>query len=221
RYHGIEIADPVTETVNVHDFLRVAMAAISDARARGVPVVVEGGSMLWVDALVEGYDLARVRPDPARRAQLREMPIEELVAIVRRLDSEARLDFQNPARLVRAVEILEAHGPPLDRWRRREPPPWPYVVAGLEAPLHVIERRLELRCREQVARGLVSETRDALAAGVPRDHAVLTGIGYAQALDVIEGRVTEAELPARMLQANRRYARRQLQWFRRRAGIRW
>lgn len=221
RYHGIEFADPIEKTVNVHDFLAVATRAIADAEQRGVPVIVEGGSMLWVDALTEGYDLARVAPDPARRAELRQMTVAELAAAVRRLDPGAALDFRNPARLVRAVEILEAHGPPLNRWRRREPPPWRFGRVGIEAPMPVIERRLAERCREQVARGLVAETREALAAGLPRHHPVLTGIGYAQALDFIEARITESELPVRMLQANRRYAKRQLAWFKRHPATRW
>lgn len=221
RYHGIELADPVHETVNVHDFLRLAGAAIPDAHARGVPVVVEGGSMLWVDALTEGYDLARAEPDPGRRAELRAMDLDHLGALVRRLDPEAQLDYRNPARLVRAVEILEAHGPPLAERRRHYPLAWRFLRAGIEAPIEVIERRLRVRCAEQVARGLVDETQAALDAGVSRDHPVLTGIGYAQALDLIEGRITADELPLRMLQANRRYARRQLAWFRRHPATRW
>lgn len=221
RYHAIEFADPVHQEVNVHDFLRVAGAVLAGADARGVPVVVEGGSMLWLDALTEGYDLAQVVPDPARRASLRAMSTAELAGMVHGMDPDATLDFQNPARLVRAVEILETHGPPLARWRRREAPPWHFVRAGIEAPLPVIEARLRARCAEQVARGLVAETRSALEAGVGRDHPVLTGIGYAQALDLIEGRITEAELTERMLQANRRYARRQLAWFGRHPQTQW
>jgi tRNA dimethylallyltransferase len=221
RYHGIEFADPVHQVVNVHDFLATAGAAIGAARQRGVPVVVEGGSMLWVDALTEGYDLARVEPDPARRSELRAMGVDELGALIRGLDPGAQVDYRNPPRLVRAVEILEAHGPPLAARRGRRPPGWRFIRAGLEAPMAVIERRLRARSQEQVDRGLVAETRAALEAGVPRDHPVLTGIGYAQALDVIEGRIPAGELPVRMLQANRRYAKRQLAWFTRHPATRW
>ena len=216
-YHGIEFADPARTVVNAHDFLTVANAAIASTQDRGVPIVVEGGTMLWVDALTEGFDLAGVPPDPGIRA----LPLQEAVARVRSLDPEARLDFQNPRRVARALEILEALGPPLDRHRGRARPPWRFRRFGLMATLEVIERRLHDRCLEQVRRGLVAETREALARGVPRDHPVLTGIGYAQALDFIEGRITEAELPVRMLQANRRYAKRQLSWFRRHAATTW
>ncbi|MEP7105710.1 MAG: isopentenyl transferase family protein, partial [Chloroflexota bacterium] len=93
RYHGVEFADPVSEVASARDFLRVAGAAIESARERGVPVVVEGGSMLWVDALTEGFNLAGVPPDAGRRRQLQALPAGELAGLVRRLDPDARLDF--------------------------------------------------------------------------------------------------------------------------------
>ena len=221
RYHGVEFADPVSEVASVHDFLRVATMAIGGAQERGVPVVVEGGSMLWVDALTEGFNLAGVPPDTARRRQLGAMSREQLADQVRRLDPGADLDFLNPVRLVRAIEILESAGPPLSAHRRRQTAPWLFRRIGLDAEMATVERRLGARSREQVERGLLAETRSALEAGVPRDHPVLTGIGYAEALACLEGEITEAELPERMLMSNRRYAKRQLAWFRRHPATTW
>ncbi len=142
RYHGIDLADPVTSVVSVHDWLAVVLPAIEDILARGRLPVVEGGSMLWVDALTEGFDLARVPPKTERRAELLARPREELAEIVRRLDPTAAIDFRNPARLVRAIEILEAVGPPLTAARGREVRSWRAVRLGLEAPPDVVERRL-------------------------------------------------------------------------------
>lgn len=221
RYHGIELVDPVAGVVNVATWLAAARPAIEAALAAGRVPVVEGGSMLWVDALTEGYDLAAVPPDPGRRSQLAALPRERLVERLRELDAEAEVDVLNPARLVRAIEILEAVGAPLAARRRRRPPTWTPVRLGLEAPIEVIERRLRARCTEQVERGLLEETRAALAAGVPRDHPVLTGIGYAEAVACLEGRISAGELPEHMLRGNRRYARRQLAWFRRHPETRW
>ncbi|HEX6348675.1 MAG TPA: hypothetical protein VF160_04715 [Candidatus Dormibacteraeota bacterium] len=213
NYRGIEFADPVTEVATVFDFLKQS----SSSRPLSV---VEGGSMLWVDALTEGFNLAGVPPNPERRADLQDVPVEELAEIVRRLDPQAELDFRNRVRLIRAIEILEASGPPLGstrRWRRTPE----FRRFGLDAPMEVIERRLRARCQEQVERGLLAETEAALAAGVPRSHPVLTGIGYRQALDCLEGRISQAELPNRMFIANRRYARRQLAWFKRHPHTTW
>jgi tRNA dimethylallyltransferase len=95
------------------------------------------------------------------------------------------------------------------------------VRIGLTAPLDVIDRRLDERSRQQVGRGLVAETQAALDAGVPESAAVLTGIGYAEALAHIRGDLTLENLPQTMARSNRRYARRQLRWWRRDPRVKW
>jgi tRNA dimethylallyltransferase len=219
-YHLVGVADPCT-TYTAYEFVSAANAAIAGIAARGRLPVVEGGSMLWADALAEGFSLAGVAPRPERRAELERLPVAELAGMVRRLDPEARVDERNPVRLVRAIEVLEVAGPPLARRRTRRPPPWTAVRVGLTASLDVIDGRLAERSRRQVERGLVEETRAALAAGVPPAAPVLTGIGYAEALMCIRGEVTPEELPEVMARSNRRYARRQLRWLRRNPAITW
>jgi len=220
RYHLVGIADPRT-TYTVFEFVGAANAAIAAIAARGKLAIVEGGSMLWADALTEGYSLAGVRPRPQRRAELAHLPVEELAALLHRLDPDAAVDTRNPVRLIRAIEILEVAGPPLARRRTRHPPAWTPVRIGLTADLRTIDQRLTERSREQLARGLIAETRAALAFGVPPDAPVLTGIGYAEALMHVQGEVALEELAEVMARSNRRYARRQLRWLRRNPGITW
>jgi tRNA dimethylallyltransferase len=219
-YHLVGVADPRT-TYTAFEFVEAANAAIAGIAARGRVPIVEGGTMLWADALAEGFSLAGVAPRPERRAELERLPVVELAGMVRRLDPEARVDERNPVRLVRAIEVLEVAGPPLAERRGRRQPPWTPVRVGLTAGLDVIDRRLAERSRRQVERGLVEETRAALAAGVPPDAPVLTGIGYAEALQRIRGEIRLEELPDAMARANRRYARRQLRWLRRNPAITW
>jgi tRNA dimethylallyltransferase len=220
RYHLVGIADP-RATYSVHEFAEAANAAIAEIAGRGRLPVVDGGSMLWADALAEGFSLAGVAPRPERRAELERLPIAELAGLLRELDPAAVVDERNPVRLVRAIEVLEVAGPPLARLRTRTPPPWTPVRIGLTADMDVIDRRLAERSRRQVERGLIEETRAALEAGVPPDAPVLTGIGYAEALMHIRGEVTLEELPEVMARSNRRYARRQLRWLRRNPAITW
>jgi tRNA dimethylallyltransferase len=220
RYHLVGIADPRT-AYSVFDFVEAANRAIADVAGRGRLPIVEGGSMLWADALAEGFSLAGVPPRPERRAELERLSREELARLLRRLDPEAVVDERNPVRLVRAIEVLEVAGPPLARLRTRRPPPWSPVRIGLTADEATIDARLAERSRQQVARGLIEETRAALAGGVPPDAPVLTGIGYAEALMCIRGEVRLEDLPEIMARANRRYARRQLRWLRRNPEIVW
>jgi tRNA dimethylallyltransferase len=183
--------------------------------------IVEGGTMLYVDALCDGFSLTGVAPNPALRAELEILDASALRDRLLALDDDPGVDVQNPVRMIRAIEVLEAAGPPLRRLRTRTPPPWRALRIGLTASLAVIDRRLEERSRQQVERGLVAETQAALEGGVPETASVLSGIGYAEALAHIHGELTLEELPVAMARSNRRYARRQLGWWRRDPRVRW
>src|SRR5260370_33065225 len=142
----------------------------------------------------------------------------ELLVLQQRLltiDPDPGVDLRIAVRVIRALEILEAAGPPLRRLRPRTPPEWQPLRIGLTASLEVIDQRLATRSRQQVERGLVAETQAALDTGVPATAAVLTGIGYAEALAHIRGELSLGELPVVMAQSIRLYARRQLCWWRR------
>lgn len=220
RYHMVDFVDPA-EGFNAAQYVQGARAAVADIAARGRTPIVEGGTMLYVDALCDGFNLTGVPPNPGLRAELESLDVSALRERLLSLDPDPGVELQNPVRMIRAIEVLQAAGPPLRRLRTRTPPPWEALRIGLSAPLDVIDRRLEERSRQQVARGLVAETRSALEAGVPATAAVLTGIGYADTLVHIDGELTLEELPLAMARSNRRYARRQLRWWRRDQRVRW
>jgi tRNA dimethylallyltransferase len=216
RYHGLDLVDP-ERSFNVHQYV----AAVSPVLRSVQSVIVEGGSNLYVDALLDGLTLGGVPPQPERRAELEKLPIGELCALVRRLDPDVELDFANRVRLVRAIEVLEIAGPPLSRLRTRVKPPWEGVRIGLQMPLERLHARIAERSAKQLERGLVEETEEALAAGVPAHSQVLSGTGYAETVAYLEGRITHAELGELMARNNRRLAKRQLTWLRREGRIRW
>ncbi len=216
RYHGLDLADP-EGTFNVHQYVK-AIAPVLDSVNRPI---VEGGSNLYVDALLDGLTLGGVPPRPERRAELDQLPTAELAALIRRLDPQASLDFANRVRLVRAIEVLEVAGPPLGRLRARVTPPWEAIRVGLELSSEALAERIRQRCASQLERGLVAETRAALEAGVSPASQALSGTGYAEAWGFLQGRVSAQELPELMARNNRRLAKRQLTWLRRDARIRW
>ena len=220
RYHMIDFVDP-TATFNAAEYVQGARAAIDDIVSRGRRPIVEGGTMLYVDALCDGFTLTGIPPDPNLRAELERLETSALRERLLAIDPDPGVDLDNPVRIVRAIEIVEAAGPPLRRMRTRTPPPWSALRIGLKAGLDVIDRRLADRSRRQVERGLVAETQAALESGVPATAPVLTGIGYAEALAHIRGDITLDELPEAMARSNRRYARRQLRWWRGDERVRW
>jgi len=220
RYHMIDFVDPAS-SFNAAQYVEGARAAIDDVLARGRTPTVEGGTMLYVDALCDGFSLTGIPPDPALRAELEQLDLGSLRERLLSLDPDPGVDLANRVRVIRALEILRSAGPPLRRLRTRKPPPWIAVRVGLVAPLDVIDRRLADRSRRQVERGLVAETQAALDAGVPATAPVLSGIGYAEALAHIRGELTLEQLPHAMAASNRRYARKQLRWWRRDQRVRW
>jgi len=220
RYHMIDFVDPAA-SFNARDYISGAEAAIAGIASRGRVPIVEGGTMLYVNALSDGFSLTGVPPNAALRAELYKLDVGALREMLLAIDPDPGVDLQNPVRLVRAIEILQSAGSPLRALRKRTAPAWTPIRVGLTADVQVIDRRLEERSRRQVERGLVAETEDALRAGVPSTAPVLTGIGYAEALAYIRGEITLEQLPVVMAQSNRQYARRQLRWWRRDPRVRW
>jgi tRNA dimethylallyltransferase len=220
-YHMVDFVDPAATTFNAAEYVHGARAAFADIARRGRLPIVEGGTMLYVDALCDGFSLTGVPPNPELRAELGKLDAPTLRDRLLALDDNPGVDLQNPVRMIRAIEVLEVAGPPLRRFRTRTPPPWNSLRIGLTAPLDVVDIRLEERSRQQVERGLVAETRAALEAGVPESAPVLTGIGYAETLAHIRGDLTLEQLPKAMAQSNRRYARRQLRWWKHDPRVRW
>jgi tRNA dimethylallyltransferase len=190
RYHMIDFVDPAAN-FNASQYVEGARKAIADIESRDNLPIVEGGTMLYVDALSDGFSLTGIPPNPELRAQLERLDAASLRERLLALDPDPGVDLHNPVRI------------------------------GLTADLEVIDKRLGERSRRQVERGLVEETRAALDAGVPESAYVLTGIGYAETLAHIHGRLTLEELPLAMAQSNRRYARRQLRWWTRDKRVAW
>src|SRR5712664_1590567 len=197
----VDFVDPA-KGFNAGEYVQGARHAIAGIEERGRMPVVEGGTMLYVDALCDGFSLTGVPPNAELRAELDSLGLPALRDRLLAMDGDPGVDLRNPVRMIRAIEILEAAGPPLRRLRTRTAPRWEPVRIGLTADLAVIDQRLEARSRRQVERGLVQETQQALDSGVPESAYVLTGIGYAEALDFIHGRLTLDQLPLAMAQSN-------------------
>jgi len=132
RYHMIDFVDPAA-TFNAAHYVQGARAAIADIAARARVPIIEGGTMLYVDALCDGFTLTGVPPNPELRAQLNEMNAAALRERLLAMDTDPGVDLQNPVRMVRAIEVLESAGPPLRSLRKRRPPPWNALRVGLTA----------------------------------------------------------------------------------------
>ena len=227
-HHLIDIADP-TDEYTAAQYARDAARVIRDVHARGGLPLVVGGTGFYYRALTRG-----LFPGPGRDAALRQRltdigerrGVAFLHRMLRRVDRESALRIQSRdvKRIVRALEVFFLTGRPLTAHFAETISPIPDVdvlAIGLRLPAAAISARVTQRVDQQFERGLLDEIRDLLRRGVPETARPFGGLVYRQALEHLHGVRDEASTRALIAQENRRYARRQLIWFRKEPNLQW
>jgi tRNA dimethylallyltransferase len=228
-HHLIDIADP-TDEYTAAQFGRDAAAIVAGIHARGKLPIVVGGTGFYYRALTRG-----LFPGPGKDATLRarleaiasRKGVEKLHRMVSRVDPEsgARIQPRDLKRLVRALEVYFQTGRPLTaHFADTVSPLDPDVQVGavaLRMPAHWLADRLAKRADEQFEAGLLDEIRALLASGVPASARPFGGLVYRQAVEHLNGLRSEAATRALIAQENRKYARRQLIWFRKEPNLVW
>lgn len=225
-HHLFDVLD-VTDEAAVAAYQDAARAAIAGIHARGADAILVGGSGLYVSSVV--FDFRFPPHDDALRARL-EAELERdgagvLFARLRELDprTAARIDARNGRRVVRALEVVlqgeATHGAALPD----EPVRWhePTTLVGVHVDRAELVERLDRRVEDMWRAGLVAEVAALRERGLERGATARRAIGYAQALAQLDGQLGEQEAIAQAQALTRRYARRQVSWFRRYAGLRW
>lgn len=202
----------LTQETDAEQFRLAALDVIKSIQARGKFSFVVGGSGLYVNAVAHGLS-ALPRGNSSLRAQLNQLTARELLVRLRQLDpkSAATIDFRNKRRLIRAVEICLLTGQTASAqripWRGGDEPAGVFVFRDRE-DLH---ERIQNRVRTMFENGVLNEVEAAGEVGLTAAQA----LGLRQIRELLKGRVSEAECIASIQQATRRYAKRQLTWFRR------
>lgn len=225
-HHMLDVL-AVTEDAAVARYQTDARAAIRDIHARGAHAILVGGSGLYASSVIFDF---RFPPRDERlrarlEAELAERGASALYERLRQQDPAAaeRVDPRNGRRVVRALEILaqgeSTHGAALPEapalWRGET------SIIGLRMERAQLVERLDARVERMWATGMLDETARLRAEGLERGTTASRAIGYAQALAQLRGDMTEAEAIAETRALTRRYARRQVSWFKRYAGVRW
>jgi tRNA dimethylallyltransferase len=228
RHHLVDVADP-TEEYSAARYAREAAAAVRSITARGKLPILVGGTGLYYRALTRGFF-----PGPGRDEQLRSRlervaahkGVEKLHRMLRRVDpaSALRIQSRDRKRLVRALEVYLLTGRPMtDHFASTESPLPEYRIAAfaLRIPAELTAERVAVRVRAQFEQGLLDEIRALLASGVPETAHPFTGLVYRQALEHLKGVRDEEATRELIVRENRRYARRQLIWFRKEPNLQW
>jgi len=224
-HHLFDVLD-VTEEATVARYQPEARAAIEAIQGRGAVPILVGGSGLYVSSVI--FDFRFPGTDPVLRARLEaELAEQGPGMLFRRLaevdpGAAARIGSSNGRRIVRALEVAELTGEPVSGTLPDAPVPWrPVTVLGLAAPREELVARLDARVDRMWESGLLDEVRGLLPLGIERGVTAGRAIGYAQALAELRGELTRAEAIAQTQQLTRRYARRQVSWFKRYPDLHW
>jgi tRNA dimethylallyltransferase len=227
-HHLIDIADP-GEVYTAAQFARDAAARIRDIHARGRLPILVGGTGFYYRALTRGLFPGPGADEPLRArlegvaARRGSECLHRMLARVDPLSAE-RIMPRDRKRLVRALEVYFKTGTPLTAHFAQTASPIAdcrVVAVALRLPAAITAERVARRVDEQFARGVVDEVRALLARGVPPGARPFGGLVYRQVMEMLRGVRGEAETRALIAQENRRYARRQLIWFRKEPNLRW
>lgn len=216
----------ITDESTAAEYQTVARPLIEELQAQSVVPILVGGSMLYVAAVLNNFEF------PARDAQLRaqlEVDLEqvgphELHRRLAAIDPVAagRITPENGRRTVRALEIVTLTGQPFAAALPDEIVDWqPVLEIGTNGPREDLRARLEARVHQMWENGLLNEVESLIPLGVRNGKTSSRAIGYAQALNQIDGLMSEEEAIADTVRLTQKYARRQMSWFRRDPRINW
>jgi len=229
-HHMIDILEP-SESFSAAEYAPRAKSAVADILSRGKLPIFCGGTGLYLDAVLTDNDYADVETDPELRAALladadRDGP-HALWERLRAVDphAAAATHENNVKRVARALEIYLASGITKTEWdaksRLREPP-YDAVILALDWEREELYRRIDLRVDGMMEAGLPDEVRTLLESGrLTRNSSAAQAIGYKEFIDYFDGHITLAEAADQIKLASRRYAKRQLTWFRRNPAVNW
>ena len=218
--HHLIGAISILEEMNAEKFRKLALGAISEIHSRGKSAIVVGGSGLYIKALTHGLSAAPAA-DPDLRARLNELSLADLEKKLRELDPNMSIDFKNRRRVVRAIEICLLSGKPASRQRAGWSAPQAFGAATTHGVFvfrdrHDLYERINRRVEKIFDAGAIEEVRNAGA--MSETASKMIGVGEIRQL--LDGKVSILQCVAAIQQATRRYAKRQLTWFRRQTNFR-
>ncbi len=226
-HHLIDIIEP-NQPFSVADFQKAATALVLDINRRGKTPVLAGGTGLYVSALVEGYTFVEAVGEDsefraAKQRQLETAGAASLLAELAAVDSEAaaRIPAGDGKRLIRALEVYHLTGKTITEQSKKRPPDWDITLIGLNRDREQLYDRINRRVLQMLEDGFEDEVRKLLAMGYGSDLKPMQGLGYKQLCSYLAGEISRDEAISLIQRDTRRFAKRQLTWWRRKEGVHW
>jgi tRNA dimethylallyltransferase len=220
--HMLDVASP-KRTFTVSLYQSLATAAIADIVGRGKLPIMVGGSGLYVDSVTKGLVLPQSKPDQKLRKKLASKSLPQLLALLKKLDSDAfdAIDRKNRRRVERAIETLVHTGQPLSASRQSKPVPYQVETIGISVPVDELKRRIIKRLKSRLNKGLVEEVKRLKRQGISDKRLMNLGLEYSWVNRYIIGELSKRELMDGLTHAICQFAKRQMTWFKRDKRIKW
>ena len=228
-HHMIDIVSPM-ENYNVSRYVEDAKPIVDSILTKGKIPVIAGGTGLYINSLVHGYDLAPIPGDEAVREEITKLYEEKggefLLEELRKIDPKTadRLHPNNARRLIRALEVYRISGTTISEQEERTknaPKPYDVKFFVLDTDREKLYERINRRVDIMLVNGLVEEVKTLLEQGIPKTNTSMQAIGYKEIVEYLDGYLTLEEAVEKLKMESRRYAKRQLTWFRRNEGAHW
>lgn len=228
-HHMIDIVDP-GEPFSVADYQKMAREKIKEVADRGRLPILAGGTGLYVRAVIDPYNFIPANTDWELRSRLRqqarEVGLEALYNRLSEVDPVAaeRIHPNDERRIIRALEVYQTTGQPLSFWEQQpdeQRPMYDLIMIGLHRPRPELYDRINRRVDLMLEHGLLEEAQNLLAQGLDEKFIANQAIGYKEFFAYLRGEESLAEATEKLKQGTRRYAKRQLTWFRADRRIHW
>ncbi len=229
-HHMVDFVDP-RRNYSVADYVNDAKRCISDIHGRGKLPVLAGGTGLYVNSLIDNIEFGQTKRDDKLRLELQKIADERggeaLLDILREFDPQCAktLHKNNQGRIIRAIEVYKTTGLTMTEMReksRQAPQLYNLCMLGLNfSNREVLYRRIEKRVDDMIAAGLENEVRALLESGLTRETTAMQAIGYKELCAAVKNEIPIEEAIETVKRETRRYAKRQLTWFRRDKRINW
>ena len=215
-HHLLDVRDP-GEFFSMADFQRLAYEAIDGILSRHRLPFLVGGTGLYVDAVADGYELSDKAPDHSLRARLETFSTPELYGMLLQKLPDTDIDPRNRHRVMRALEKLEA-----DDYRPAgKSPRYELLKLGVTWPREILKQRIDERLEMRLRAGMVDEVRALLDEGVSEEFMVKLGLEYKYLTWYLTGKIGYEQMVEELGSAIKKFAKRQMTWFRRDPRIHW
>ena len=215
-HHLLDIRDP-GEFFSMADFQRLAYEAIDGILARGTVPFLVGGTGLYVDAVADGYELSDKAPDRDLRAYLETFDTPALYEMLKKKLPDTEIDPRNRHRVMRALERLQAD----DYHPGRKKPRYKLLKLGVTWPREILKQRIDERLERRLQEGMVDEVRAMLGDGVSEEFLIKLGLEYKYLTWYLTGKIGYEQMVEELGNAIKKFAKRQMTWFRRDPRIIW